>query len=292
MSRSALRVNQRALAPYLFVAPFFVMFFAFWVGPILASFSYSFVHWNGIQPPVFAGLDNYAHLVRDKGFVRAVQNTVVAGIVYTCLLVTTAVGLALLLDSAIRRLQVVFRTAVFLPVCISLAVVALVFQLIFSKDVGLLDSLLRLAGLRGIGWLTDERVALWSIVLVRLWRATGYYAIIVLAGLQNIPRELMEAAHVDGATDTQVTRHITLPLLKPVIVFVAVVSSIWAFQLFVEPWLLTEGGPLDATLTMVIHLYRNSFQYLELGYGSAISWVLTLIILAFSALTMRASGED
>jgi ABC-type sugar transport system permease subunit len=287
------RWDQRRLAPYLFVAPFFVMFVVFWVGPIVTSVGISLTNWDGVQLPRFVGLANYAKLLRSAEFYIAVQNTLVAAVVYDALMVVLAIALAMLLDWRHLPFRRFFRAAFFVPVTMSLAVVALVFQLIYAKEGGLLNQLIQAGGLPyKIDWLGDDRIALWSIVALRIWRATGYYAIIVLAGLQNIPRELYEVAAVDGATDWQSFRRITLPLLRPVMAFVVITSSIWALQLFDEPWILTKGGPVNATLTMVIYLYQHSFQYGELGFGASIAYVLTMIIAIFSFLQLKLFGSE
>lgn len=292
-SRRLGRWNQKRLAPYLFVAPFFVMFLVFWVGPIVTSVGISLTDWNGVQLPRFVAFANYRKLLSSPEFYIAVQNTLVAAIVYDGLMVTLAIGVAMLLDWRHLPFRRFFRASFFVPVTMSLAVVALVFQLIYAKEGGLLNQLIQTAGLPyKVDWLGDTRIALWSIVALRVWRATGYYAIIVLAGLQNIPKELYEVAAVDGATPWQSFHRITLPLLKPVMAFVVVTSSIWALQLFDEPWILTKGGPVNATLTMVIHLYQYSFQYGELGFGAAIAYVLTMIIAVFSFLQLRLFGSD
>jgi lactose/L-arabinose transport system permease protein len=287
------RWDQRRLAPYLFIAPFFVTFLVFWVGPIVTSVGISLTDWNGIQLPRLVGLANYRKLFASSDFYTAVRNTLVAAIVYDALMVVLAIGVAMLLDWRHLPFRRFFRAAYFAPVTMSLAVVALVFQLIYAKEGGLLNQLIETAGLPyKVDWLGDTRLALWSIVALRIWRATGYYAIIVLAGLQNIPKELYEVAAVDGATAWQRFRTITLPLLKPVTAFVVITSSIWALQLFDEPWILTKGGPINATLTMVIYLYQHSFQYGELGFGASIAYVLTMIIAIFSFLQLKLFAAE
>jgi ABC-type sugar transport system permease subunit len=285
--------DQRRYAPYVFVAPFFLMFLVFWVGPIVTSVGISLTDWNGVELPRFVGLANYRKLLVSSEFYTAVQNTLVAALVYDALMVALAIALAVLLEWRHLPFRRFFRAAFFVPVTMSLAVVALVFQLIYAKEGGLLNQLIQAAGLPyRIDWLGDERLALWSIVALRVWRATGYYAIIVLAGLQNIPKELYEGAAIDGATAWQSFRRITLPLLRPVLAFVVITSSIWALQLFDEPWILTKGGPVNATLTMVIYLYQHSFQYGELGFGASIAYVLTMVIAIFSFLQLKLFGSE
>lgn len=279
--------RQQRIAPYVFVLPFFVMFAVFWIGPIISSLWISLTEWNGIGSAKFVGLSNYARLFDDRIFHIAIRNTLMSTIVYDVFLVVMAICLALLVELPFLRWHRFFRSALLLPVTISLAVVALIFQLIYTRYGGVANQLFGLVGIGPIDWLGNPDIALWAIVAMRLWRATGYYGIIVLAGLQNIPQELLEAASIDGASRPKAIWHIVLPLLKPIISFVVISSSIWALQLFDEPWILTQGGPMNSTMTMVVHLYQNSFQYLTLGYGAAISYVLTLIILAFSLLQLR-----
>jgi len=287
-----LQFNKKKIAPYLFILPFFIMFSVFWVGPICSSFYFSLTKWNGIIPPEFIGFTNYIRLWHDPNFYIALRNTLMATIIYAVTMVSGAICIGLILNLSFLKLKSFFRTIVFLPVTISLVVVALTFQLIYSRDYGLLNMILQVLHLpHQTDWLGDFKIALWSIIFLRIWRATGYYSIIVLAGLQNIPQELYEAARMDGANTFQVIRKITLPLLKPVIVYIIIVSSIWAFQLFDEPWILNRGGPNNATLTMVIYLYENSFRFFRLGYGSAVSYILTIIIFAFSSIQFKVFGK-
>lgn len=284
---------RRRCTPYLFIAPFFVMFIVFWAGPIVISIGISLTNWNGVQLPRFVGLANYKKLFSSPEFYIAVRNTLVAALVYDVLMVALAIGVAVLLDWKHLPFRRFFRASYFVPVTMSLAVVALVFQLIYAKEGGLLNQLIQTTGVPyKVDWLGDTRIALWSIVALRVWRATGYYAIIVLAGLQNIPKELYEVAAVDGATSWQSFRRITLPLLKPVMAFVVITSSVWALQLFDEPWILTKGGPINATLTMVIYLYQHSFQYGELGFGASVAYVLTMVIAAFSFLQLKLFASE
>lgn len=263
------------------------MFAVFWIYPILYSFYVSLTQWDVFHAPQFIGLKNYVQLFSDPEFHTAMANTFMAAVVYIAVMVSLAIVLGLLLGLAQIRFKSFFRAAFFLPVTMSLVVVAIVFGMIFSNDFGLLNVLLSSLGLPTFNWLGDPKLALWSIVALRVWRAAGYYAIFILAGLQNIPEELYEAARLDGASEQQIIRKITLPLLKPMILYVIIISSIWAFQLFDEPWVLTRGGPVRSTLTMMMYLYSYSFKYYQFGYGAAASTVLTAIILLFAFLNLK-----
>lgn len=281
-------INQKKLAPYIFITPFLIMFLIFWIWPIIQSFRISLTDWDGFTPSKFIGFENYLKLLKDNNFITALKNTVLAALVYLVFVVVLSLILGIFLGLMDLRFRNFFRTSYFLPVTMSLVVVATIFQLIYSRTGGLLNNnILKLLNLPPVDWLGNSKLALWSIVGLRVWRNTGYYSIFIIAGLQNIPKNLYEAAMVDGATMWDCIKRITLPLLRPMILYVIVVSSIWAFQLFDEPWVLTKGGPANATLTMAMILYRNSFKYYKLGYGAAISYILTLLMIIFSLIQMR-----
>ncbi len=283
---------DRKKSPYLFLFPFMLMFVVFWVGPIFQSLYWSLFHWDGLRPPLFVGLGNYLALFREHDFLVSLMNTVAAAGVYILVMVSLALALGFALDSQLLVARGFFRASFFIPVTVSLPVVALVFNIIYAPNNGILNKLLLLVGVgEPIGWLTDRGISLWSIVALRVWRAAGYYSIFVIAGLQAIPGETIEAARMDGARYLQVVRNIILPQLKPIIIYVIIASSIYAFQLFEEPWILTQGGPMNATSTVGIHIYRNGFQFFNLGYGSASAYVLATVILLFALAQMRLSRE-
>jgi ABC-type sugar transport system permease subunit len=283
---------RRGLTPYLFLAPFFLTFIAFWLGPIIASLIYSFTDWRGFASPRFIGLANYTKLFADPRFWVALKNTLFYGVVYVTILNLSALALALCLDSLWLRFKNAVKVGFFLPVTISLVVAAVICEMIFAKGVGLLNIVQKGLGLGEIDWLGDPRFSIWAIIILRVWRALGYYAVIYFAGLQGIPGDVKEAARLDGCSPWQVTRHVTLPLLKPVILFGVIMSTIWALELFDEPWVLTKGGPADSTLTIVIYLYQAGFQYVELGYAAAVSYVLTLMIVAIAIVQKLLSGRE
>ncbi len=286
------RKAHRIAVPYLFIAPFFVTFFAFWLGPIVASFLYSFTDWRGILDAQFVGFANYERIYDDPRFWTALRNTAFYGIVYVILLNGLALGLALALDSTWLRFKNGIKIGFFLPVTISLVVAAVIFEMVFANGVGLLNIVLRTLRLPEPDWLGSPEVAIWSIIILRVWRALGYYAVIYFAGLQAIPSDVKEAARLDGCHPWQVTRYMTLPLLKPVILFGVIMSTIWALELFDEPWVLTKGGPADSTLTIVIYLYQAGFQYIELGYAAAVSYVLTTLIVLVAIAQKLLIGRE
>ncbi len=284
-------VFNRKYSPYLFTAPFAIMFLAFWVWPIVQSVVWSLLDWDGIRKAKFVGLRNYFALFREPVFLVSLGNTVAAAVVYIALLVLLALVIAVGLNSQMLAGRTVFRSAFFVPVTVSLPVVALIFMIIYTPHNGILNKIFALFGARDTDWLGNPHTALGSIVALRLWRAAGYYSVFVLAGLQAIPRETLEASVIDGASSLQTGLFVVLPQLKPVLVYVAIASSVWAFQLFEEPWILTEGGPANATSTVGIHIYTNGFKFFKLGYASASAYLLAMVILGFALLQLAVAKE-
>ena len=279
-------------SPYFFIAPFFIMFVVFWIWPIVQSLIWSFSEWDGISEKKFVGFGNYISLFNENDFLISLKNTILAAIVYIIILLAIALILGFLLNSAMLKGRAFFRTAFFIPVTVSLPVVALIFYIIYARHNGVLNNILSYLGMPGsINWLGDPKIALGSIVGLRIWRAVGYYTIFVIAGLQAIPKDTIEAGYVDGAGTWQIIRYIILPQLKPIIVYIVIASSIWAFQLFEEPWILTQGGPVNATSTVAIHIYRNAFQFFKLGYASASAYVLTMVIMIFAIINLKIAKD-
>ncbi|MBL8838590.1 MAG: sugar ABC transporter permease [Alphaproteobacteria bacterium] len=273
---------RRAATAYLLILPFFAVFGLFWAGPIAASFLYSFTEWRGITPPSPVGLRNYENLLYDERFFTALGNTLWMAGLYVAIANTAALSLALALDSGWMRLRQFFRTAFFLPMTLSMVVAAVIFQLVYAGDIGLLAKLLAPLGIEIPALLRDPATAPYALVAMRVWRTTGYYAIIYLAGLQAISSELREAARLDGASELNVIRHVVLPGLKPVALFCIVLSTVSGLEMFDEPMVLTQGGPGDSTLTVVMFVYQQGFQFLQLGYAAAASYVLTVLIVLVS----------
>jgi len=280
------------ITPYLFLLPFFVLFGTFWIGPIAASFGYSFTAWRGITPPTFVGLQNYQTLWNDPRFHTAVSNTLLFTFLYVTIANACALALALLLNAAWLRFRQFFRTAFFFPMTISMVVSAVIFQMVYAGDVGLIAKLGALVGLETPSWLVDDDLAVWAIIIMRVWRTLGYYTIIYLAGLQTVPSDLREAARIDGANAWQNFRYVTLPVIRPVMLVCIVISTISALEMFDEPMILTQGGPADATLTVAMYLYQQGFQFLQLGQAAAASYILTLIILVISVVQRLTIGRE
>lgn len=282
---------RQALLGWSFALPFVVLFGVFMAGPILVSFITSFTDMRvtDLRRPFdvsFVGLANYVDVLEDPTFRKAARNTAF----YVVFAVPLTIGLGLLvalgLNQATIRARNVFRLGYFLPYVTSIIAIAVVWRLILGTDSGLLNGLLEVIGIDGPGWLTDERYALWSIILMTTWRGLGLQMVIFLAGLQAIPVELYEAASIDGAGRWQRFRFVTFPMLRPTLLFSAVIASIGLLQFFEEPYVMTQGGPLDSTLSVAFHAY-NQFSFGNYGYTAAISYILFVTIAGLTLLQFR-----
>ncbi len=273
---------------YLFILPNFAGVLVFLVFPLIFAFVTSFTKWDMLSTPEFIGLQNYITMfTKDNLFWVALKNT----IVYVILVVPASLVVSLLLAVAMNlplRGISFFRTAYFVPVITSAVAMSFVWGWIFSTDSGLLNGILRMVGLPAIGWLTDERYALVSLSILAVWKNAGYYAVILLAGLQSIPEVLHEAAAIDGANVRQRFFWITIPMLAPALLFVAIISVINSFQVFDQVYLLTNnGGPGTATYVFNLHVFDNAFHFFEIGYASALAYVLFGILFVITYFQLR-----
>ncbi|MCA1646567.1 MAG: sugar ABC transporter permease [Chloroflexi bacterium] len=273
----------------LFLAPSFVFFAIFWYYPLLASAYISLTKWNIVAPTKpFVGLLNYERLFADPRFMLIIKNTAFysIGVVGTSMLL--GLGLAVLLNRKMVA-RGLYRTAIFTPYVTSLAAVSLLWTWIFDPQFGLMNAGLRALLIPAPGWLSSPEWALPAIMVMAVWHSLGYNMVIFLAGLQNVPEELNEAARIDGATGPRLFWHITLPLLSPTTFFLVVTGLIASFQVFDAVAVMTQGGPLDSTNVFVFYLYQNAFQFFEMGYASAIAMVLFAIVIVLTAIQMVAS---
>ncbi len=285
-------MQKRNLWGFLFAVPALVFFALFAIYPILRTFYLSFFEFSVVDPPVYVGLENFRNLENDTRFHEAIINSF-AYVFSTYIPVwIIALILALALNTKIRA-RGFFRTVYFIPVVMSWVVVAAIWKLIFNRQ-GLMNSLvLENLGLSPKNWLTDAEWAPRAVVIMSVWKEVGFFMVVFLAGLQSIPSDLYEAARVDGSSGWQVFRHITVPLLKPTILFVSVISMITGLQVFVPQWVMTQGGPVDSTLVMSLNIYRTAFVFLEGGRAAAMSVVLFLIIGAVTLVQFKlASMRD
>jgi multiple sugar transport system permease protein len=282
--------RRQALEGYLFAAPWIVGFLTFTAGAMAYAVWMSFQKWNLLTPPQFVGLANYHKaFARDPLFWKSLSNTAYYAFVSVPLRILVALLLATLLNQPVRGLPL-FRTIFYLPSVVTGVATSMLWMLLLNPDVGGINYVLRRLGVaHPPGWLTDETWAMPSLILMSLW-SVGGMMLIFLAGLQGIPAELQDAAYVDGAGAWHRFRHITLPLLTPTILFNLVISVIASFQVFTQTYIMTGGGPANATLTYVLYLYRNAFEFFKMGYASALAWILFFIILALTGLILRSSA--
>lgn len=280
---------RRNVVGYIFIAPFILGFLFWFLIPALTSLWLVFQKWNMIAPPEFIGLDNFEKLLTDRLFWQALKVTTVYSAIAVPLGMVLAFLLAMLMNSKVRGITV-FRTIFYLPSIVPAVSNAVLWAWILNSDFGLLNALLHVFGVRRILWLQDPDWALPALVLMSLW-GLGGGMVIYLAGLQGIPNEFYEAAEIDGAGGWAKLWHVTLPLMSPVIFFNLVMSIIGTFQIFTAGYLITNGGPQNATLFYVLYLWRNAFLYLNMGYAAALAWVLFIIIIGLTALVFRGIGS-
>ena len=273
-------------APYFFLAPFFALFGVFMVYPLFDSIRLSTYSVRGMQNQTFVGLENIERLIADPLFWTALWNTAYFAAGSLLLQLPVALALALLLSNARLKGRNLFRLSFFSPVLISGVFIAVIFYLLYDRRYGLVNKVLGFE----IPWLQDPDLVMPALVLAGVWRWAGFNMVYFLAGLQSIRQELYEAAAVDGAGPWQSFVHVTIPALKPVIAFVVITSMIGSFQLFDLPYVLTEGGPGNASMTMVMYLYKHGFEFINLGYAATIGWALAVIIGVISIIQVRLFG--
>ena len=274
----------------LMAAPYGLFLLVFAVYPMVFAVVLVFLQWDLVTAPTFAGIDNVNLLVHDGRFWRAVANTFVFLSIHVPLQIVTALGLAIALNRQLVG-RSFWRAAFFLPVVISGAVVAILWSNLYATDVGLINRLLVRIGIAPVPWLTDPTTAMPAIAVMVTWKNVGFYVIIYLAGLQYIPRSCQEAIELEGASAWQRFRYLTLPSLLPQTILVITLSTIDGFQLFIEPYVMTGGGPLRRTYSVVLYLYTNAFAYQKMGYAATIGVALALIIGVVVFVQRRVIGK-
>lgn len=273
----------------LFIAPNFVLFAVFTFWPLVYSLGLSFTRWNMIAPrPTIIGLDNYANLLKDDIFWLALRNTVMIafGVVFVKLAI--ALGLAMVLNRPLAG-RSLYRAIIFSPTFTSSVAIAMVWTWIFDPFYGLLRVPFELAGFSSPNWLSDIQWTVPSLVIVSIWQGIGYDMVIFLAGLQSVPRELYDAAKVDGATGWNLFRHITLPMISPTTFFLVITSIIGSFKIFDLVSVMTQGGPMNSSNVIIYYLYQNGFKFFRMGYASSIAIVFFVIVLLITIFQERLS---
>jgi len=285
------RANAVALS---FIAPNFIGFAVFTLGPIVFAFGLAFMHWDGSNPMQFAGLDNFWRLFSDDAFIAAFWNTIIYAVFSVPLTLAAALGLAVLLNQKIPGRNF-FRAAMFFPYVASLVAVAVVWNMLFNPAMGPVNMILYMLGVDARhlpGWAADRHWAMVTVILFGAWKSMGYYMVIYLAGLQGISPELYEAANLDGATGWQKFWHITVPQLAPATFFVSVMLTIQSFKVFDQIFMITQGGPGTSTLVLVYHIYNEAFVSWDLGYSSMVALVLFFLVLAVTLIQFRLTREE
>jgi multiple sugar transport system permease protein len=278
------RVREN-LAGWLFVLPALIGFGVFFVYPAIRAILISFTDWNLLRAPRFIGLSNYFHLLRDDKFWQALRVTAIYVVVNVPLQVIIGVGIAVLLDRLTR--SVVTRALVILPFLISNVTAAMIFLWLLDPILGIINSMLEALGIPAQPFFTSPDYAIYSIVLVNVWRYSGFTALLFYAGIQAIPRSLYEAARIDGASENTSFWKITLPLLRPVMVFVLVTNIVGSFQIFDTVAVATKGGPANSTNVLLYYIYDNAFSFSRMGYASAMSVALFVGLVIFTLIQLR-----
>ena len=270
--------RHKTILPWLLVSPYIIHFLVFVAFPIIFSLVLTFNKWNIISPMEYIGLGNYSRILQDRLFWKAVVNTLIFLTIHIPLQIIVALMLAEILNQKIK-LRPFFRGAFFLPVIVSGVVVSILWQQLLGYDTGIFNRMLTSIGLGRIGWLIDPNWAMPSIAIMATWKNVGLYIILFLVGLQTVPKAYYEAADLEGATKWQKFWHITLPMINPTIFMVVILSTIGGFSLFIEPYVMTGGGPLNSTLSAVLYIYKQAFFYYHMGYSATLGIFFAMIIL-------------
>lgn len=282
--------HNKKLTPYLFLAPAMLLLLVFFFMPFFQSFLISLQSYqNDLYNPVFVGLDNYKTIFSSPEFWKVVGNTFLYLILAVPTLVVLPLILAILVNQKLRGVKF-YRLILYIPVVVSIVVAGIAFKWLYAQD-GILNYLLSFIGVDKIAWLTDPNVALFALVLVTIWKGLGYYMVIYLAGLMSIPKSLYEACEIDGANTLQKHLAVTIPHLMPMILLVSIISSISAMKVFVEIYVMTKGGPLNSTKTIVYYIYEKAFEYLDLGVACAGGVALLLFISVFSYVNIKLTKD-
>lgn len=284
--------QQKKWLGFLFSVPALVLLFTFLILPVGLAFVYSFMEYNMLNPQgkTFTGLSNYARLFQDAIFFTALKNTLYFSVLVVPLQCAVALGLAILVNKKVKT-AVIGRVFFFSPVVTSMVVVAILWTFLYNVDSGLINSALNFFGIPSQPFLLSEGQAMNSIIFMSVWQGAGFQMMIFLAGLKDVPETLYEAADIDGANAWQKFWNVTLPSLKNVTGFVLMITTIQAFRLFIQPYVMTNGGPSDSTKTLVFMLYENGFQFRDVGYSSAIAVVFFLVVLSVSLILKKVLNQ-
>ncbi len=285
-SETKTHFQKKKLLPYLLVSPYLIFVMVFVLFPVLFCFFLTFHKWNIIAPMQFIGSANYSRLFHDRLFWKAIGNTLKFLLLHIPLQLVVSLFLAYLLNQKIRAIPF-FRASFFMPVIVSGVVVTILWQQLLGFDTGLINRLFTFLGFHKTGWLVDPGIAIYSIAVMATWKNVGLYVILFLVGLQTVPQQYYEAAKLEGANSWQQFCHITLPMINPTVFMVVILSTIGGFSLFIEPYIMTGGGPLNTTLSAVLYIYKQAFQYYNMGYSATLGFVYALMIMTVVILQKK-----
>lgn len=277
---------KRRRAAWFMVSPYVVHLLIFVFFPITFSVWLTFQKWNIISPMSWVGLDNYIHLFQDRTFGKALINTLTFLAIHIPLQIGVALFLAILLAEQ-PWFKGFFRSVFFMPVVISGVVVTVMWQQLFGLETGILNQFLMKISLPRVEWLSDPDIAMISIAVMATWKNVGLYVILFLTGIQQVPVSYYEAAKMEGADAWQQFRHITLPAIRPTIFMVFILSTVGGFSLFIEPYVMTDGGPLNATMSAILYIYKQAFVYYHMGYAATLGLVLAVLVMGVVAVQKR-----
>ena len=284
-------MKSKKIVPYLLVSPYIIHFLVFVAFPVAFSIVLTFHSWNIISPMEYIGVNNYIRLFKDQFFIKSLLNTLLFLVIHIPLQIVVALFIAETLNQNIK-FRGFYRGAFFLPVIVSGVVVTILWQQLFGYDTGLLNRLLVSVGFGKIGWLVDPNWAMPSIAIMATWKNVGLYVVLFLVGLQTVPPHYYEAADLEGATHMQKFFKITLPIINPTIFMVVVLSTIGGFSLFIEPYVMTGGGPLNSTLSAVLYIYKQGFFYYHMGYSATLGFFFAGLILMVVVIQKRFVERD
>jgi multiple sugar transport system permease protein len=286
---SVWRQMRKQWSAYLFLAPTMILFGIFTVAAVIYAFYLSFHEWNILEPEKpYVGLDNYARLLGDQRFGGAIFNTLYYAAFSVPLTMGIGLAIALLLNAQIRA-RGFFRTLFYLPVVTPLVIAAIIWKWLYAGDFGLINYYLIQLGLidEPLLWLSDPNLAMPAVIITSVWKSVGFSMVVYLAGLQSIPEDYYDAAKIDGAVGWQRLKDITIPLLNPTTLFLAIVSVLGALQVFTEIFIMTNGGPLGRTTTMVFHIYQTAFKFFDMGYAAAMAFGMFALMFVFTLIQLR-----
>ncbi len=285
--RIAQHRRRASLAPYLWILPAILVYGIFKLVPLISGIYMALLRWDGIAEPRFIGLRNFEKILNDKPTLMVLGNNVEYAVITVVGKIALSLFLAIMLNQALRG-RTFYRTSLFMPVVMSFVVIGILWRWLFNTEFGLLNNLFEGVGLGFLAqdWLGDTNIALKSLTVVDIWKWYGFHMVIFLAGLQGIPNELYEAAKIDGASVWQQFRHITLPMLQPVMIVNVTLSLMGAFNVFDIPYVMTEGGPANSTNVMALHIYLRGFKFYRFGFSAALSYVLLTIVTLVAAVQL------